>query len=242
MYDPLYAGSITQNEVKFWDVKNNFPLKIHALIMLQGKMHAVLLEAYFDDDALMIDRLKFQCDIQPRYMAKITISSTLYYMIYIPFEVVHPKGSPKIKFRPDLLWNSSLEKITKLEMCKIMIFWFLAGLARITEETLLAQNSNLMGNRKFSKTLIDKYMDDDKLVKEAQKRVTENLDMDHIRGIVCGTRQPERDIRNIKQLKLSVDYKQYLETFELRLELVMNLSPQDLRDEMMGVRVERDIE
>jgi len=81
--------------------------------------------------------------------------------------------------------------------------------------------------------LIEKYMDDDETVRIAQKLVTKNIDMDYVRGIVCGTREIARDVRNKSNLKLSVDYKLYLERFELRVEFVMNSSPQELRDKML---------
>lgn len=322
MFDPLYAGVVLRSDIKHWEVAEKTGLRehgkqkkrgnnqhqkkvqIYVVMILQKKLHAALLEPHTNDEEMMIDRLKFLCGIQPRYMSKIDVCLSVvdgvevavnypfaYSMIYVPF--VMEKGVsiqvlsgvvtgrndlPRLEFMPDVGWEEwareplsrgekmgkeeeELEPSMELEICKILIFWYIAGVSRPSEEMLFVRNmghkcpafsrqnssdrqteekktvisgwETLAGSKRFSLQLIEKYMDDDDTVKMAQKLVTQNIDMDHVRGIVCGTREMTRDVRNRSNLKLSVDYKLYLERFELRCEFVMNCGPQELRDRML---------
>lgn len=263
MFDPLYAGVVTFENVKQWEIVSSNKKReiIHAIIILQKKLHAVLLEPYTNDEPLMIDRLKFLCGIQPRFMSKVEIYFAIdkgieiktstpekYYMIYIPFTMektsltsLRECKDVKIKFHPDNpLRNGNFVKNISVEICKILIFWFIAGVAKISEDMifvrdgkLLTHEKTLKGNKRFKKELLEKYMHDDKIVKEAQMQVTENIDMDYVRGIVCGVRQIERDIRQAKNLSLSLDYKQYLADFEMRYEFAANVEPDELRKKML---------
>lgn len=254
MFDPLYAGVVTSENVKQWKIvtKNKNGKIIHAVIILQKKLHAVLLEPYFDDEPLMIDRLKFLCGIQPRFMSKVDIyfsnEKEKYYMIHIPFTMekislasLRECKDVKIKFHPDNpLQNVNFVENISVEICKILIFWFIAGVAKVSEDMifvregkLLTHEKTLKGNKRFKKELVEKYMNDDIIVKEAQIQVTENIDMDLVRGIVCGVRQPERDIRQAKNLSLSLDYKQYLADFEMRYEFAANVDPSELKKKML---------
>lgn len=254
MFDPLHAGVVTSENVKQWNiVTNNKNGKIiHAIIILQKKLHAVLLEPYINDEPLMIDRLKFLCGIQPRFMSKVDIyfptEKEKYYMIHIPFTMektslaaLSEYRNVNIKFHPDNpLRNGNFVKNISVEICKILIFWFIAGVAKISEDMifvrdgkLLTHEKTLKGNKRFKKELLEKYMHDDKIVKEAQMQVTENIDMDYVRGIVCGVRQIERDIRQAKNLSLSLDYKQYLADFEMRYEFASNVEPDELRKKLL---------
>jgi len=114
MFDPFYAGVVTRNDVKHWKVaekrdsgrhkkqrnqQKTVP-KIYAVLIIQKKLHAVLLEPYVADEEIMIDRLKFLCGIQPRYMSQVNVCLSIvdgtevavnfpvsYNMIYAPFVV-----------------------------------------------------------------------------------------------------------------------------------------------------------
>lgn len=353
MFDPFYAGVVLRSDVKHWEVVRDLDQgsrrkqrngqfgsssnynhnhghqkkipKIYVVVVVQKKLHAMLLEPHVNDEEIMIDRLKFLCGIQPRYMAQINVCLSIidgvevvinypisYNMVYVPFmmgdvdvnilnEIVVGRKTdiPKLEFMPDVDFvgwlqqgkgngkgngkeklgqptkseePEELEQSMELEICKILIFWYIAGVSRPSEEMLLVRmmdsigrNNGICGNRggtenglsgennsgqtqqktvisghetlagskRFALQLIEKYMDDDDTVRTAQKLVTKNIDMDHVRGIVCGTREMTRDVRNRSNLKLSVDYKLYLERFELRCEFAVNSSPQELRDRML---------
>lgn len=242
MFDPYDIGTIEATDIVKWiPVTDNIT---HAILVLQGKQHAVLLKQTknYKDEQLVADRIKFMCALEPMYVCTLQIPKVdihqkgissnpiKYFMIYTEFRY---SGEVEFVKCPNI---TNIENPDNFEICKILLFRFMIGAKNTTEEHIIVRNhkyvsisENVLCNGKLNPTLVNKYMMNDELLWRARKAITENFDFDCLRGIICGTRQEEREIVRTKKIKLNIDYKSLIALIECNLEIIASVSCSELR-------------
>ena len=253
MVDPLYAGLLDKTDVIDWmivnhkgkvmsrreDQKKYFGGDIHVLIRLQEKEHFVGLQKIDNDDQMVIDRMKFMCNINANYMARVDIPLTIkdgmerepletkYLLYHVPFTKVHTSIELKIV---ENAMKYDFDEQQKIRVCAILLFRFMFSIVetledkiRICEDTITSTCEIICSNGKIPSRLVTKYASDDKILNEAKERLLKDFDFDCMRGIIMGSRQPEREFKSSKSnnyMKLSISRTNFVKIVEDRYQII----------------------
>lgn len=249
MFDPYSIGHVDTNAVEVVKVFNGRPGQLRsfrAVVTLQGAQHKVIFKPNVNGtwDQLIVDRLKHLFCLEPMHTASCTLNFCYprdeQYVSDVPIQYF--MFADKIPSRETLedVEYSTVSREFRKEIYKIALFRYVVGVTKTTADHILIRAGVPMSISEITITgtaiprpFIQKYIEtdfDEVLMKEAMECIKLKFDHDSMRGIILGTRKPEREMKSKKpKYHLSSKARDIAIMIETRLDVVTTCDPEELR-------------
>jgi hypothetical protein len=260
MFDPYHIGSVNTEDVEVVEVLSGFDGRFQSfrgVLKLQGHRHHLWFHPNWGGkrDPIVIDRLKYLFDVEPNHTFGVVLP-----FVFKGGELVSDHGCEylAVSVRPGE-WNSlralrsnggvdipvAQEEEFQVELCKIVLFRFVSGLATTSDEDILvrtdgaqvtllslhevALNSYSLG-RNFAKSL--RFLPASAW-ERAREEFIRRYDLDHLRGILLQTRKPERELKRRRPKgPLHLPVQRLAEIIEERVERITNCPLEEILNQM----------
>ena len=248
MFDPYSIGHIGTDAVEVVKVFNGRPGRMRsfrAVVRLQEHQHKVIFKPNLNMiwDQLIVDRLKYLFNLEPMHIVSCTLSFCYpkeeRYESDVPINYFMLADKNPVRETLEDIEYSTVSRDFRREIYKIALFRYIVGVTKTSVEHILIRagipmsiSETTITGTALSRPFIQKYIETDfeeVLMREAVECIKLKFSHDSMRGIILGTRKPEREMKSKKpKYTLSTKSRDIAILIETRLELVTSCEPEEL--------------